>query len=75
MRDYTPPVTAGESADMAMGLLAKGGDDLAAITVMLDAIRSELHTANLIALFNNSDMAASRYNNLVELILKGLDLA
>lgn len=68
------PTTSGQAADFALGLLAKGGDDLAAVVYELDAIRMELRTANLIALLANPDTAESRYNDLVKMILEGLDL-
>lgn len=70
-----PPLTSGEGADMALGLLAKGGDDLAAVVFELDAIRLELRTANLIALLQTPAMAESRYNHLVSQILQGMNLA
>lgn len=73
--DSRVPMTSGQAADEALGLLTKGGDDLAAVVFELDAIRLELRTANYIALLQTPAMAESRYNHLVRLILEGMNLA
>lgn len=67
------PTTSGQAGDFALGLLAKGGDDIAAVVYELDAIRMELRTANYIALLANPDFG-TRYNDVVKLILEGLEL-